>query len=217
MIAFIKGILISFSLIVSIGPQNAFVIKQGIKKEKAFLTAFMVTLCDSILIILGILGVGKFLSGHFLLRVLLTCGGIVFLGIYGIKAILRICKDQGIDLNLNKHQRSSKEIIFLAISFSWLNPHAILDTLIILGSISSNYNTNNSIFFGLGAIFVSTIWFFLLVLVSKTFSKYLQKPITWKVIDIIIGIVCLWIAANIFKKSFIDIERLISMIKHFFN
>lgn len=195
---FINGLLIGLSLIVAIGPQNAFVIRQGLSRNLAFFTAFLVFLCDSLLISAGVLGVGQFLTKITWLKILLTIAGALFLTAYGMQALLRVIKTTKFEIDPNKSKISYKTVIARSLAFSLLNPHAILDTLVIIGSISAQYNFVDSMIFGSGAIVASFIWFFLLALVAKVLSRYLQRPITWKFIDFFIGCVCLQIAYTLF-------------------
>ncbi|MCH9754124.1 MAG: LysE/ArgO family amino acid transporter [Alphaproteobacteria bacterium] len=191
---FIQGFTIGLSLILAIGPQNAFVIRQGLKGKLVFLTAIAVSLCDSALIAAGVLGVGQFLARVTWLKLILTIGGMSFLAIYGGGALIRVFRNNRLQVKKTKDRTSYKKIILQSVSFSWLNPHAILDTLVIIGSISAQYNMHDAVYFGAGAIVSSFVWFFALAFVAKVLSKYLQKPITWKIIDLFVGVVCLKIA-----------------------
>ena len=191
---FIQGFTIGLSLILAIGPQNAFVIRQGLKGRFVFLTAISVSLCDSILIAASVLGVGQFLARVTWLKLALTVGGMSFLAIYGTGALIRVFRDNRLQVKKTSDKGSYKKIILQSLSFSWINPHAVLDILLIMGSISAQYEMHDAVSFGSGAIVASFVWFFSLAFVAKILSKYLQKPITWKVIDLFVGVVCLKIA-----------------------
>jgi L-lysine exporter family protein LysE/ArgO len=198
----LEGFLLCLSLIVAIGPQNAFVIRQGINKNYVFLTILIVSLCDILLISLGVLGVGQTLNRFLWLKVLLTMGGVIFLAIYGTKTFLNAFKNQSLKVDTQNKQSSAVFVALQALSFSLLNPHAILDTLVILGSVSAQYNFNNAILFGVGACLASICWFLVLGYGSKIMAKHLQKPITWKILDTAIGLICLYIAATLCLQLF---------------
>lgn len=197
---FITGFTIGLSLILAIGPQNTFVIRQGIRGEFVFLTALVVFICDSALIAAGVLGVGQIVTKVSWLKLLLTIGGMSFLTIYGAVALIRVFHDDKLKVSRVKEKSSARKILLQSISFSWLNPHAILDAFVIIGSISAQYSMSESIIFGSGAILASFVWFFALAFVAKTLAKYLQRPITWKIIDLFVGAVCLRIAYSLFLE-----------------
>ena len=197
---FLEGFYIGLSLILAIGPQNAFVIRQGLSGRLVFLTAFIVSLCDSVLISIGVLGIGQFLTQIKWLKIGLTIGGIVFLAVYGTKALIRTFSNTELKIAKDHVSISYKEVFIKGLSFSWLNPHAILDTLIVIGSIAAQYNFNNALVFGGGAIVASFTWFFVLAFVAKGLARYLQRPITWKIIDAFIGIVCIKISYQLLME-----------------
>lgn len=195
---FLEGLLLSFGLIAAIGPQNAFVIRQGLKRQFVFTTALLTSLCDALLILVGVLGVGQILAQNKFLKLALVIGGAIFLSIYGIKSLLRAFKKETLKVDSSKAAiLSHKKIILQAISFSLLNPHAILDTTVIIGSVSAQYPIDGVWKFACGAISASFLWFFMLCYGAKSLSGYLQKPIVWKIIDISIGVVCLCIAGSL--------------------
>jgi len=197
---FTEGFVLGLSLILAIGPQNIFVIRQGLSGKLVLLTAAVVSLCDSVLIGLGVLGAGQFLSQNYWLKMGLTIFGIIFLIVYGLKAIFRaVFKIETLNVGGSGASSSYSGVILRGIGFSWLNPHAILDTVVIMGSIAAQYPLSTSIIFGMGAVVASFTWFFLLAFVAKGLSRYLESPITWKVIDLFVGAVCLNIAHQLLR------------------
>jgi L-lysine exporter family protein LysE/ArgO len=197
---FINGFFLSFTLIAAIGPQNAFVIRQGLKAEHVFLTALLCAFCDSVLILIGVLGAGQFLGQNEFIKTILTLAGVCFLVLYGAKSFYNVTKKERLTIKATNQPVSRKKIILQGISFSWLNPHAILDTVVIIGSVSAQYTFSESILFGSGAIIASLTWFFLLAYCAKKLSKYFQVPLTWKIIDFIVGIICFWITYGLLKE-----------------
>lgn len=190
---FIKGAIISLSLITSVGPQNTFVLRQGIGKKHLFITAFLSSLFNSISIMAGVLGLGRFLTKHFFIQKMLIWVGIVFLITFALRAFLAVFRDQS--LKLKKQSKPSyKKTITQAMLFSWANPLTILESFVILGTISSQYTFENSLLFGLGCIAATFAWFFFITYGASAFSKHASNPLTWKIIDFLTGIVCSWAA-----------------------
>lgn len=196
---FLEGLLLGFSLIAAIGPQNAFVLKQGLKRQHVFLTAFMTSACDAVLIALAVFGAGRYLAENPTLKQVLTIGGIAFLAFYGTQSFRSVFRDQTLALGEGRAQASRMKIVLQAIAFSWINPHALLDVVVIMGSVSCQYNAHDVKLFGLGCIVVSFVWFFLLAFAAKKMAHHFQNPRVWKVIDFMVGGLCYWIAWGLIR------------------
>lgn len=196
---FLEGFVLGFSLIAAIGPQNAFVLRQGLAKQHVFLSAFSTSFCDTVLILISVMGAGRYLAEHETLKLILTLGGIGFLAVYAIQSFRSVFKTQKFDLKNGSFVQSYASIVLKAIGFSWINPHAILDVVVVMGSISAKYDNHGACLFGLGCIAVSFLWFFVLAYGAKRLSHHFQKPIVWKVIDFIVGCMCLWISGSLIK------------------
>ena len=179
---FIQGFLIGLSLIIAIGPQNLFIINQGLKKSYIFSVCLICSLSDSILIIIGIL------TSSFIIEIspnivfsLKIIGGIwlIFYGITKIKNSF-IKKD-----NLINQNEKINSVIVTTLILTFVNPHVYLDTVVLIGAISLNFE--NKISFGLGTIIASFIFFYSLGYFSKFIIKFIEKNI-WIWIDLIFGI-----------------------------
>ena len=185
LIDFIQGFIIASTLIIAIGPQNLFVINQGLKKKFIFITVLFCSLSDALLIILGI-NLSKIiinLNVQFI-DVIKIIGGIWLL-LYGI---FKIYKSNKL-VNIPETEETEYDLYkTLSVIFfiTYANPHVYLDTVILIGSISSNFD--DKFLFGLGAIFASFLFFFSLGYLSKLSSKYIYSKKTWFWIDLIFGI-----------------------------
>jgi len=181
---FIQGLIIGSTLIIAIGPQNLFVINQGLKKSFVFTVVLFCSLSDSILIIIGInissLIVGINPNTIIILKIL---GGI-WLIFYGLNKIKYVSKIRNLQ-NINTIESDFKKILISLFLITYANPHVYLDTIILIGSISTNFNSQ--LFFGIGAVVASFIFFFALGYLSKLLSKYIYSNKTWFWIDLIIG------------------------------
>lgn len=161
---FWKDLILGFSLIAAIGPQNAFVLRQGLARQHVFLSALATSFCDMVLILISVLGAGRFLVHHPTLKLILTLGGIAFLSFYTILSFKAAFGRKSLDLEGEEKTVSRRTILLKAIGFSWINPHALLDVVLIIGSISAQYDHWGAMLFGFGCIAVSFLWFFSLAL-----------------------------------------------------
>lgn len=174
----------------AIGAQNAFVIKQGILKSHIFIVAFLCSLIDAILICLGIMGVGKFLTSHPELLEICKYGGALFLFYYGIHSFIRAYRlTNAIDMDDLKERSNLKITLTTLLIVSFLNPHMYLDTFILIGSIGAHFEGIDQFIFALGAITASVIWFFSVSYGAGYLAPYFSTPSTWKILDFTIGII----------------------------
>jgi L-lysine exporter family protein LysE/ArgO len=184
---FVQGFIIGSSLIIAIGPQNLFVINQGLKKNYILIVILICSISDSILIIFGI-----FLSNTILdlnesfITIMKLIGGF-WLIIYGVNKI-KNSRNSFTD-NLEYHKSSIGKIILTTLAITYANPHVYLDTVILLGSISVNFN--NKIMFGSGAIVASFVFFFSLGYFSNFLSRFMTSKKVWFYIDNFMGILML--------------------------
>ena len=196
---FVKGAIISLSLITSVGPQNTFVLRQGIGRNHLFTTAFLSSICNSISILAGVLGLGRFLTKHLFVQKILIWIGIVFLITFACRAFLAVFRAQTFKLT-NNTKPSHKKTITQAMLYSWANPLTLLESFVILGTISSQYTIHNSLLFGLGCIASTFAWFFFIAYGASVFSKHASNPLTWKIVDFLTGTVCSWAAFCLIKR-----------------
>ena len=185
---FIQGFIIGSSLIIAIGPQNLFVINQGLKKNFVFIVVLICSLSDSLLIVCGIYLSNNILSLNTSLITIMKLIGGIWLILYGIN---KIKNSRQHEIKSNGFNESSfSKIIVTTLAITYANPHVYLDTVILLGSISINFD--NKLYFGLGAIFASFIFFFSLGYFSNFLSRYIKSPKVWFYIDNIMGFLMLF-------------------------
>ena len=191
--AFISGFGLSLSLILAIGAQNAFVLKQGIKKEHVFVVCFICALSDALLIFLGVSGFGYLIEQFPSLQTFARYGGFAFLCVYGLKSLYSAwtmshkLKPEGVAVP------TLLKTVLLTLAFTWLNPHVYLDTVILLGAVSTKFG-ENSTFFGLGAMSASFVFFFSLGYGARLLAPLFQKALSWKVLEFFIALVMLSLA-----------------------
>ena len=185
---FIQGFIIGSSLIIAIGPQNLFVINQGLKKNFVFIVVLICSLSDSLLIVCGIYLSNNILSLNTSLITIMKLIGGIWLILYGIS---KIKNSRQHEINSNGFNESSfSKVIVTTLAITYANPHVYLDTVILLGSISINFD--NKLYFGLGAIFASFIFFFSLGYFSNFLSSYIKSPKVLFYVDNIMGFLMLF-------------------------
>jgi L-lysine exporter family protein LysE/ArgO len=198
--SFFEGLGTGAGLIVAIGAQNAFVLKQGILRRHLFITAALCSLIDIILISAGVLGLGSFISRIPLLLILATISGSVFLISYGIRSFWAAWKPKTLDDEAQSGNPGTlKGTILTLLAFSLLNPHVYLDTVLLLGSIGARHPLTQRISFIAGACTASVLWFFGLSYGSAVLTPLFRKKITWRILDLLIGCVMLLIAVQLIQ------------------
>ena len=191
---YLKGFIVTFSLIVAIGAQNAYVLKLGLLKQYVLLAVFLCILFDTILITAGVYGLGFFVQGNQLLINIIAIIGIVFLTFYSFLSFKSAFKNESLEIDGKTKTNPLKQVIGMLLVFTFLNPHTYLDTVLLIGGIGANIQNDLKIYFLLGAISASASWFILLGFGARLLIPLFKKPITWKILDISIGIIMLIIA-----------------------
>ena len=192
---FITGFSIGFSLILAIGAQNAFVLKQGLIRQNVFLVCLICAASDAILITLGVSGFGEIITEYPIIEKLARIGGALFLFTYGVLNLYSAqAKTHALEPT-KKIQKSKRKTILTCLGFTWLNPHVYLDTVVMLGSISTQFE--NTAAFALGAISASFVFFFSLGFGASKLTRYFEKPRTWRVLENLIGILMIFLGITL--------------------
>jgi L-lysine exporter family protein LysE/ArgO len=195
-IAFFQGLALGAGLIIAIGAQNAFVLRQGLRKQQVFVTALVCTLCDAALITLGVAGFGSVVARNPALTAVAAWGGAVFLFVYGLRAFRSALKPQGLEAQAGE-TRSRREAVLTTLAVSLLNPHVYLDTVVLLGGIGGQFAGSARAMFGVGAVTASSGWFFSLAYGAARLEPLFRRPLAWRVLDLLIGTVMWSIAASL--------------------
>ena len=198
--AVLAGLALGGSLIVAIGAQNAFVIRQGVLNSHVFWICLFCSLSDVVLIWAGIYGLSALLALLPQLLTVMRYGGVLFLGWYGIKALLRALSPHAMEDSHDKAQ-SLGEAVALCAAFTWLNPHVYLDTVVLVGSIANARPPGEQAPFAFGASLASFIWFFGIGYGAKALRGPLSKTSVWRGIDFAIAAVMFWLAVKLLIGS----------------
>lgn len=194
---YLKGFIVTFSLIVAIGAQNAYVLKLGLLKQYVLLAVFLCILFDTILITAGVYGLGFFVQGNQLLINIIAIVGIVFLTFYSFLSFKSAFKNESLEIDGKTKTNPLKQVIGMLLVFTFLNPHTYLDTVLLIGGIGANIQNDLKIYFLLGAVSASASWFILLGFGARLLIPLFKKAITWKILDISIGFIMLIIAYSL--------------------
>lgn len=191
--AFNAGLLLSLSLIMALGPQNAHVMRMGLRGQHVWLTVAVCIVSDVLLIGLGVLGIAYVGGMSEPVRVGLVMAGIAFLLYYGAQAFSRFRSGQSGDLSVGAPEArggamTRRQATTSALVFGWLNPHAWLDTAVLIGTASMAWGTPGNAVFGLGAAAGSVIWFFGLGLSLLWLGQRLRSPKVWRVLDALVAL-----------------------------
>jgi L-lysine exporter family protein LysE/ArgO len=187
--SFLRGFGTSAALIVAIGAQNAFVLRQGLRRAHVLPVVLVCALSDVLLIGLGVAGLGALVLQSPLLLQLARWGGAAFLIVYGLLAARRALGPQhrlAVDGAASTDLRAA---LLACLAFTYLNPHCWLDTVVLLGSISSQQPAGTRAAFGGGAMLASLVWFFALGYGARLLAPLFERPIAWRVLDGTIALV----------------------------
>ncbi|EEE38513.1 lysine exporter protein (lyse/ygga) [Rhodobacteraceae bacterium KLH11] len=191
----IAGFALGFSLILAIGAQNAFVLRQGLRREHVFALCLTCAVSDAILIGAGVAGFGTLAQAVPQFETVMRYGGAVFLTWYGLRSF-RSAWQGGAVMEIDGGQRTSLRAALLTVmAFTWLNPHVYLDTVVLIGSISAQYA--DRLAFAIGAMTSSFVFFFSLGYGARILSPVFTRPSAWQILDVVIGAVMLMIALKL--------------------
>ena len=196
--AFTTGFAVSATLIVAIGAQNAFVLRQGLRREYVLLIVAFCALAGLILISAGVAGVSSVLGQAPRLTLILTAAGTVFLGWYGIQALARARSAGTMDVVEGTRRTSLRSVVAQVAGFTFLNPHVYLDTVLLIGSIGARQPSYDARFWFVGgAAAASGAWFSTLGFGARLLRPVFRTPRAWQVLDTIIGVTMLVLAGTL--------------------
>ncbi|NRR31117.1 amino acid transporter [Oxalobacteraceae bacterium] len=198
--AFFKGMGLGGSLIVAIGAQNAFLLKQGVLRQHAFACALVCIVCDVVLIAVGVTGMGRLIASNPELLHWLKIGGALFLFEYGRRAAWsawRPGRAEGLSAAPGGAPVTRGQVMRTTLALSLLNPHVMLDTVVLLGSISIQQPDGGSYLFSGGAMAASVLWFLLVAWGARFLAPLFARPGAWRVLDAIVALIMWSIAISL--------------------
>ena len=194
--AFTTGFAVSATLIIAIGAQNAFVLRQGLRREHVVAIVAFCALADLALISAGVAGLAKILGAAPALTLALTLGGMLFLLWYGLRALRRAFQPQTLRV-AGSTRVSLRGAVAQAAAFTFLNPHVYLDTVLLMGSIGARQPPDSRLWFVSGAALASGAWFTALGFGARLLAPLFSRPRAWQVLDVLVGAAMLALAAGL--------------------
>jgi L-lysine exporter family protein LysE/ArgO len=194
--AILSGFALGGSLIVAIGAQNAFILRQGLIRSNVFVLCLICAVSDALLITAGVGGLGAAVSQSPVLIAVATLSGAVFLASYAVMAFRRAARP-GVLVAGAPEAMALGNAVAACLAFTFLNPHVYLDTVVLLGSLSAAFKGAERVAYGAGAALASFVWFFALGYGARLLAPVFAKPAAWRVLDLVIGIVMGLIAAGL--------------------
>ena len=198
----IEGFLLGGGLIIAIGAQNAFILRQGLLRSHVFILCTICALSDALLIVVGVAGLGTLIEQNEALLKPVAIVGSLFLFAYAIIAARKAIKPHGLEVELQKAP-TLKVAIATVLAFTFLNPHVYLDTVVLIGSLSARFAGVERLAFGGGAAVASFVWFFSLGYGARWLTPIFASPMAWRVLDAIIAIVMTLLGLSLIKQFFI--------------
>ena len=185
-LAFASGFALGFSLILAIGAQNAFVLRQGLLREYVLAVCLTCALSDAVLIAAGVAGFGALAQALPWLAPTMRWGGAAFLAVYGALSLRRTWRGGAALDARGRGGAGLGKVLATVLAFTWLNPHVYLDTVVLLGSVSAQ--SDNRLHFGLGATTASFVFFFGLGYGARLLAPLFARPRAWQMLDTLVGL-----------------------------
>ena len=192
----LAGFGFGLSLIVAIGAQNAFVLRQGLRREHVLAVVVVCAVSDAVLILLGIAGAGAVIASAPVVLTVVRYAGAAFLFAYGVFAARRALRPTAFTADGPAVRSSLAATLATVLALTWLNPHVYLDTVVLLGSIANTHGDDRW-WFGIGAVLGSIVWFTALGFGARLLQPVFARPAAWRVLDAIIAVVMVALAVSL--------------------
>ncbi|MDH4059388.1 MAG: LysE/ArgO family amino acid transporter [Aquincola sp.] len=194
------GFALGASLIIAIGAQNAFVLRQGLRREHVGAIVLFCAAADAVLMVLGVSGVGRALAAAPSLASAMTALGAAFLAVYGVRALWRATRPGRLDANTPLGGGSRRAVLAQAAAFTLLNPHVYLDTVLLVGAVGAQQAPAWRPHFLLGACSASALWFTALGYGARALAPWFARPAAWRVLDFAVGLTMLALAVGLTRR-----------------
>ena len=202
---FVQGLALSFGLIVAIGAQNAFVLRQGLRREHVGTVVVFCAAADALLIAAGVMGMAQALGQSPNLARALALAGAAFLAVYGWQALRRARQAHRLDASAAGSPLSRAAAVAQAAAFTLLNPHVYLDTVLLVGSIGAQQPAALRGWFIAGAAGASLVWFSLLGFGARWLAPWFARPRAWQVLDALIGATMFVLSALLVRHAMVGV------------
>jgi L-lysine exporter family protein LysE/ArgO len=200
---FAQGLFLGLGLIVAIGAQNAFVLRQGLRREHVGSVVAFCAVADALLITAGVFGMAQALGDRPMLARGLALGGAAFLAVYGWRALQRARQISALDVTASGQTLSRVAALAQAAAFTLLNPHVYLDTVLLVGSIGAQQPASLQGWFAAGASTASLLWFSALGFGARWLAPWFARPRAWQVLDALIGLT-MWVLSALLVRHVVS-------------
>lgn len=190
------GLVTGLALIIAIGAQNAFVLRQGIRREHVGVVVALCMVSDAVLILGGTAGIGALVSRFPLALDVLRWGGAAYLAWWAVRSFVSALRPSSLTAEA---PRSRGSVVATTLALTYLNPHVYLDTVVLLGGLANQHGPDARWVFAAGAVVGSVVWFSALGYGARALSGVLDSPRTWRVVDLVVGVVMLALALNLVR------------------
>jgi L-lysine exporter family protein LysE/ArgO len=194
---FAQGFSAAAALIVAIGAQNAFVLRQGLRREHIAAVVAVCALSDAALIHAGVWGLGSAAAAHPAVALGARLFGALYLVLYALRALQRALRPQAMDVPAQARRAPLAQVVGATLALTWLNPHVYLDTVLLLGSMASPLAGTGRAAFAAGATLASAVWFTALGWGARWLAPWLARPVAWRVLDGGIAVLMLGLAVQL--------------------
>ena len=193
------GFGLGLSLIVAIGAQNAFVLRQGLRGEHVLPVVIVCAASDAVLIVAGVSGAGAALDRVPGLLPVVRVGGALFLFWYGAVAFRRAVRPHVLEPDAPQRDSSLLAVLSTCLALTWLNPHVYLDTVVVVGSVANGYD--QPAWFAIGAVAASLVWFVGLGFGARYLRPVFARPTSWRILDSVIAVIMVSIGISLLIGS----------------
>lgn len=198
LLAYLNGFGLGGSLIIAIGAQNAYLIRRSLAREFPYRIATIFILCDILLIVAGVAGAGYLLESHQQLMTWFCFAGSAWLYVYAYKHVCAAIRGGN---QMGVAEEKSDPVFWIvileALALTFLNPHAYLDSMVLIGSISTQYLDELKVWFTIGVVTASFVWFLGVAKIASQISHWFASPKAWRILDSIIAVVLFGIASSL--------------------
>lgn len=195
----VAGFVAGLSLIVAIGAQNAYVLRLGLARDHVAIAVAICASADAVLIVAGVAGIGAIVRAHPTVLTVVTWVGVAYLLGYAAHSFWRARRPEVL-LPGDEPPKSARTVAVAMLGFTLLNPHVYLDTVLLLGSIA-NQHGDERWWFAAGAATASVAWFSTLGFGATIAAPLMSRPITWRILDVLIGLVMILIAVSLLRSD----------------
>jgi L-lysine exporter family protein LysE/ArgO len=196
----LAGFLLGLSLILPIGAQNAFVLRIGLRGENVFAVCLTCAVSDAVLILAGVSGFAQISAQAPWVETVLLYGGAAFLLAYGARSFMAAFRSASLRPS-DAAPESLGRVVLTCLALTWLNPHVYLDTVVLIGSISTQFDESKGLF-AAGAMLASFTFFFSLGYGARLLKPLFARPVTWRILDVAIGLVMWTTAARLLLNEY---------------